>query len=74
MVSDTGIGIAKEQQDKLFKSFSQVDMSIARKYGGTGLGLNICKQLVELMGGTIHVESTPGQGTIFSFHICFSTD
>ena len=69
MVSDTGIGIAKEQQDKLFKSFSQVDMSIARKYGGTGLGLNICKQLVELMGGTIDVESTPGQGTIFSFHI-----
>ena len=69
MVMDSGIGIAKEKQDKLFKSFSQVDMSISRKYGGTGLGLNICKQLVELMGGDIHVESDEGKGTIFSFHI-----
>ena len=69
MVSDTGIGIPKEKQDKLFKSFSQVDMSVSRKFGGTGLGLNICKQLVELMGGTIHVESEQGQGTSFSFHI-----
>lgn len=69
MVSDTGIGITKEDQDKLFQSFSQVDMSISRKYGGTGLGLNICKQLVELMGGNIQVESEYGQGTHFSFHI-----
>lgn len=69
MVMDSGIGIAKEKQDKLFKSFSQVDMSISRKYGGTGLGLNICKQLVELMGGDIHVESDEGKGTIFFFHI-----
>lgn len=69
MVSDTGIGISKENQDKLFQSFSQVDMSISRKYGGTGLGLNICKQLVELMGGTIQMESEYGQGTQFSFHI-----
>ncbi len=69
MVTDSGIGIAKENQEKLFKSFSQTDASISRRYGGTGLGLNICKQLVELMGGSIHVESELGRGTIFSFNI-----
>ena len=69
MVVDSGIGIAKANMDKLFKSFSQVDASISRKYGGTGLGLNICKQLVELMNGNIYVQSELGKGTIFSFDI-----
>lgn len=69
LVMDTGIGIEKSQQEKLFKSFSQVDASISRKYGGTGLGLNICKQLVELMGGNISVESEKNKGTMFSFSI-----
>lgn len=69
MVIDTGIGIAAADQDKLFKSFSQVEASTTRKYGGTGLGLNISKQLVEMMDGNIHVESEPNKGTMFSFHI-----
>lgn len=69
LVLDTGIGIDKEGQDKLFKSFSQVDASISRKYGGTGLGLNITRQLVEMMDGKIHVQSEPGKGTMFSFYI-----
>lgn len=68
-VMDTGIGIEKKDEDKLFRSFSQVDASISRQYGGTGLGLNICKQLVELMGGTITVESEKGKGSNFSFSI-----
>ncbi len=69
LVMDTGIGISKANQEKLFQSFTQVDASISRKYGGTGLGLNISKQLVELMGGSIRVESDLGKGTVFSFHI-----
>lgn len=69
IVSDTGIGIDKADKDKLFQSFSQVDASISRKYGGTGLGLNICKQLVELMDGRIEVESEKNKGSTFSFSI-----
>ena len=61
------IGIDKADQDKLFKSFSQVDASVSRKYGGTGLGLNISKQLVTLMGGSINVESEKNKGTNFTF-------
>lgn len=69
IVKDTGIGIDKADRDKLFQSFSQVDASISRKYGGTGLGLNICKQLVELMGGKIEVEGEKNKGSTFSFSI-----
>ena len=69
IVKDTGIGIDKADKDKLFQSFSQVDASISRKYGGTGLGLNICKQLTELMGGRIEVESEKNKGSTFSFSV-----
>ncbi|MFN2189612.1 MAG: ATP-binding protein, partial [Candidatus Promineifilaceae bacterium] len=70
-VSDTGIGIPAERMDRLFKSFSQVDASTTRKYGGTGLGLAVSKRLCELMGGTMWVESDgiPGKGTTFFFTI-----
>ena len=69
IVKDSGIGIDQADKDKLFQSFSQVDASISRKYGGTGLGLNICKQLAELMGGRIEVESEKNKGSTFSFSI-----
>ncbi len=73
MVRDTGIGMSKEEQDKLFQSFRQVDASITRRFGGTGLGLSITRQLVEMMNGTVHVESEKGRGSCFSFNIRLHT-
>lgn len=68
-VSDTGIGIPPERMNRLFQAFSQVDASTTRKYGGTGLGLIICKRMVEFLGGRIWVESEEGQGSTFFFTI-----
>lgn len=68
-VTDTGIGIDEEGQGRLFKPFSQVDASISRNYGGTGLGLIICKEIVETLGGRIGVRSAKGQGSTFWFEI-----
>jgi PAS domain S-box-containing protein len=68
-VKDTGIGIPKEKMDRLFKPFSQVDSSTSRNYGGTGLGLVISKKLVEVMGGTMSVESDINEGTTFYFDL-----
>ena len=68
-VIDTGIGIDEAGKNKLFKPFSQVDATITRKYGGTGLGLTICKQIVERLGGRMDVDSIPGFGSTFWFEI-----
>lgn len=68
-VTDTGIGMSRQEIDKLFKPFSQTDSSSTRKYGGTGLGLAICKRFVEMMDGEISVISEKGKGTTFNFHV-----
>jgi PAS domain S-box-containing protein len=72
-VSDTGIGIPEDKLPYIFDSFVQANNDTSRKYGGTGLGLTIAKQIVELQGGTIDVQSTLGKGTVFSFHLSYAT-
>ena len=72
-VKDSGIGIAKDLQEIIFNPFIQADSSITRRYGGTGLGLAITKKIIELMGGTLAVESAPGLGSTFSFELTFET-
>ena len=72
-VADTGIGIPADRLEMIFDAFSQVDYSMTRKFGGTGLGLSLCKQFTELMGGTIKAESREGQGSTFTVDIAFKT-
>ncbi|HSW12685.1 MAG TPA: response regulator [Solimonas sp.] len=73
-VRDSGVGIPPDRLDRLFKTFSQVDTSTTRRYGGSGLGLAISKRLSELMGGGVHVESYPGEGSAFSFSFVAGSD
>jgi len=68
-VADTGIGMAPDMQQRIFESFVQADETIARRFGGPGLGLPICRQLVTLMGGSISVESSPGRGSLFTVEL-----
>jgi len=73
-VSDTGMGISPEQQAQLFERFTQADVSTTREFGGTGLGLSICHDLVELMEGTLEVQSKVGEGSIFKARIVLAAD
>ncbi|MCX5828965.1 MAG: ATP-binding protein [Deltaproteobacteria bacterium] len=73
-ITDTGIGIPEEKKKHIFEAFSQVDSSMTRRYGGTGLGLTVTKQLVELMGGTIECESVEGAGSTFRFTVPLRLD
>ena len=72
-IMDTGIGIASDRLDAIFEKFTQAETSIRRKYGGSGLGLTICKKLVEMQGGKIYARSKPGQGSVFSFYLPMET-
>jgi two-component system, sensor histidine kinase RpfC len=71
-VEDTGIGIPKEAQERIFERFAQVDQSVTRRYGGTGLGLSIARQLATMMGGTLGVSSEPGAGARFTLRVGFA--
>ena len=71
-VSDTGVGIPKNKLDRIFESFTQADGSTTRRYGGTGLGLTICRQIISLMNGKIWVESEPDRGSSFHFTASFA--
>ena len=73
-VSDTGVGIDEERAESIFRPFSQADASTTREYGGTGLGLPICRQLVELMGGQLGLESALGEGSSFHFNVRFELE